>query len=89
MSGPRKRRKDRERRWLEQQTQDALEAREGPSEGMFYVLDTQTGEKFPGLNMKDARAKWQSLDKAMILKQDHYKPGRAPLTARFDAGKLP
>ena len=89
MSGPNKRRKQRERRWLEEQTQDALEGREGPSEGQYFVLNMETGEKTPGLNYKQAQTLWASLPRASYFPMDVYKPGKAPLRLVYTAGKLP
>ena len=59
------------------------------SEGQFYVVDMETGEKFPGLNLQEAQAKWSELGKAIYMQMDHYKKGRAPLSQQFDGGKVP
>lgn len=80
-----KKRKQREQKWIESQ----LEGNREPSEGQYYVLDMQTGEKHPGLNLKQAQAKWREIGAAIYMSMDDYKPGRAPLRARFDAGGLP
>ncbi|QNJ25877.1 hypothetical protein SynSYN20_01550 [Synechococcus sp. SYN20] len=49
----------------------------------------ETGEKTPGLNLKEAKALWRQLPKAMYLEMENYTPGRAPLQAKFDAGRIP
>lgn len=87
-----RKRAQREKKWLEEQVA-AYEGRpdhpDGPSGGQFYVLNYETGEKTPGLNLKQAQALWRSLPRAAFFEMDQYKPGLAPLAAKFDAGKLP
>ena len=85
-------RAQREKRLLEQQISDYNERpdhRDGPSGGQFYVLNMETGDKTPGLNLREAQALWRSLPRAYILEMDSYTPGRAPLKAVFDAGQIP
>ncbi len=82
---PSRKRKQREQKWIEEQ----LEGPREPSEGQFYVLDMETGEKHPGLNLKQAKAKWREVGNAIYLSMDHYRQGRAPLAAKFDGGALP
>lgn len=78
-------RKQREAKWLEAQ----LDEDRGPSEGQFFVVDMKTGEKYPGLNIKQAKAKWREIGHAIYLSMDDFSPGRAPLRALFDAGQIP
>lgn len=90
--GHKHRRKQRQKRWLDEQIanyEERPDHPDGPSGGQFYVLNYETGEKTPGLNLKQAQELWRSLPKAAFFEMDHYKPGKAPLEARFDAGKLP
>ena len=89
MSGPRKRRKQREARLLERQVQDALEGQQEPSHGQYYVLDRDTLEKTPGLSLQEAKELWRSLPNAMYFSMRHYQKKPAPGRAVFDGGKLP
>ena len=85
---PSRKRKQREQKWIEEQLEGPREPSE-PSEGQYYVIDMTTGEKHPGLNMKQAKAKWRELGNAIYLSMDHYKQGKAPLAPKFDGGALP
>ena len=85
---PSRKRKQREQKWIEEQLEGPREPREA-SEGQFYVIDMTAGEKFPGLNLKETKAKWRELENAIYLSMDHFKRGKAPLLPRFDAGNLP
>ena len=90
--GDKRRRRQRAERDLERRLaeyQERPDHADGPSGGQFYVLNMDTGEKTPGLNLKQAQKLWRELPNAYFLEMDHYKPGKAPLSARFDAGKLP
>ena len=82
---PSSKRKQREKKWIEEQLGDDT----GRSEGQMFVVNMETGEKTPGLNAKEAKALWRSLPRAIILSMDDYTPGRAPLRPKFDAGSLP
>ena len=93
MSGPRKRRKQRQDRWLEKQVEEALEglteASEEVSGGSFFVLDRDTWEKTPGLSLQEAKELWRSLPNAMYFSMRHYSKKPAPGRALFDAGNIP
>lgn len=89
MSGPRRRRKDREARLLERQVQEALEGQQEPSQGQYYVLDRDTWEKTPGLSLQEAKELWRSLPNAMYFSMRHYLKKPAPGRAVFDAGNIP
>ena len=84
---PSKKRKQREQKWIEEQLAEDGFKRE--AEGQFYVLDKTTGEKHPGLNLKQAKAKWRELGEAIYLSMDVFKAGKAPMSPKFDAGKIP
>ena len=89
--GDKHRRKQRQKKWTEQQVANYQEGaeRDEPSGGQFFVLHMETDEKHPGLNLKQTKELWRSLPNAIYLEMDSYTPGRAPLRARFDAGNLP
>ena len=89
MSGPKKRRKQREAKLLERQVDEALNGRPEPSQGQFYVLNLDTWEKTPGLNLQQAQELWASLPRANYFSMDHYSKKPAPGRAVFDAGQLP
>ena len=78
-------RRQREQQWIEEQ----LEGHREPSEGQFYVLNLDTWEKTPGLNLKEAKDLWGSLPRANYFSMDHFTKKPAPGRAEFDAGKLP
>lgn len=80
-----RKRKQREQKWIEQQLEERLE----PSEGQFYVLNLDTWEKTPGLNLQQAQELWRSLPRANYFSMDHYSRKPAPGRAAFDAGTLP
>lgn len=89
MAGPKRRRKQREAKWLQDQLEGSQEGQAGPSAGQWYVLDCLTWTKTPGLSHREAQELWSSLPKAMILGMDCYQKKPAPGRADFDAGKLP
>lgn len=80
-----RKRRQRQQRELERRIAD-YQARpdheQGPSGGQFYVVDMNTGEKHPGLNLQEAQDLWRSLPNAFYLEMDHYTKGRIP-GARF------
>lgn len=87
-----KKRAQREQHWLEQQVREYTHSSDdahGPSGGQFYVLDMETGEKTPGLNLEEAKALWRTLPRACYFSMNEFTPGRAPLKAVFNAGQLP
>lgn len=88
MSGPRRRRKEREKKWLAEQVEQASEGRREAT-GSFYVLNLETWEKTPGLNLQQAQELWASLPRANYFSMDHYSKKPAPGRAAFDAGQLP
>lgn len=89
MSGPRKRRKQRRDRWLDKQVDEALEGRQEGSAGQFWVLDMDTWEKTPGLNLQEAQELWRSLPRANYFSMDTWTKKPAPGWAAFDAGNIP
>ena len=82
---PSNKRKQRERKWIEEQLGDTT----GKSEGQFWVLNMQTGEKTPSLNQKQAKELWRSLERACYFSMDTYTPGVAPLRATYLKGPIP
>lgn len=88
MSGPRKRRKQREARQLEKQIEGASQGRREAT-GAFWVLNRQTGEKTPNLSLKQAKELWRSLESSCYFEMDTYTPGRAPLRATYLDGPIP
>ena len=82
---PSNKRKQRERKWIDEQLGDDT----GRAEGQMFVVNMETGEKTPGLNSKEAKALWRSLPRAIILSMDDYTPGRAPLKATYEQGPIP
>ncbi len=82
---PSSKRKQRERKWIEEQLGDDT----GRSEGQVFVVNMETGEKTAGLNSKQAKELWRSLPRAIILSMDDYTPGRAPLKATYLDGPIP
>ncbi len=88
MAGPKKRRKQREQKWLQSKVDEIQGGRPEPSMGQFFVVDMGTGEKYPGLNLQQAQRKWREIGNAIYLSMDDWTPGKAPLKARFDAGPL-
>jgi len=89
MSGPRKRRKQRQDRWLEKQVDNALEGQQEGSHGQFWVLNLDTWEKTPGLNLQEAKELWRSLPRANYFTMDTWDKKPAPGRGVFDGGKLP
>lgn len=82
---PSNKRKQRERKWIEEQLGDDT----GKSEGQFWVLNMQTGEKTPGLSLKQAKTLWRSLEKACYFYMDTHTTGVAPLRAVYLKGPIP
>lgn len=82
---PSNKRKQRERKWIDEQLGDDT----GRAEGQMFVVNMETGEKTPGLNSKEAKALWRSLPRAIILSMDDFEPGRAPLKATYVDGPIP
>ena len=82
---PSNKRKQREKKWIEEQLGDDT----GKSEGQVFVVNMETGEKTPGLNQKQAKALWRSLPRAIILSMDDYTPGVAPLKVIYSKGPIP
>jgi len=62
-----KKRAQRYQRELERQVEESLGMREGPSEGQYYVINLDTKEKTRGLNQKQAKALWATLNRSMIF----------------------
>ena len=87
MPRPSKKRRQREQKWIEEQLAEDGHKRE--AEGSFWVLDCNTGEKTPSLNLKQAKELWRKIGNAKYFTMDTYKAGLAPLKALFNAGKLP
>lgn len=48
---------------------------QGPSEGQFCVYDKTTKERFKGLSFAQAQEKWNSLENAIILRDEDVKNG--------------
>lgn len=44
-----------------------------PSEGQYCVIDKITREKHKGLSLKQAQALWNSLERAIILQDEHVR----------------
>lgn len=63
-------RRERYERNLERDVEKASEGRSG---GQYCVIDKLTGEKFKGLSLKQAQAKWNTLEKSIILKDEHVR----------------
>lgn len=63
-------RRERYERNLEKDVNDHLEGRSG---GQYCVVDRETGERFKGLSLKQAQAKWNSLNRAIILQDEHVR----------------
>ena len=85
---PSNKRKQREKKWIEDQMEgNKPERREATS--AYYVLDMLTGEKTPGLSLKQAKTLWRSLEKACYFYMDSYTPGVAPLKAVYLKGPIP
>lgn len=63
-------RRERDARNLERQVNEALDP---PSEGQYCVVDKKTGQRYRGLNFKQAQAIWNSLEKAIILNDEHIR----------------
>jgi hypothetical protein len=79
--GDKHRRKQRAQRDLERRVgeyQERPDHHDGPSGGQFYVVNMDTGEKTPGLNLKEAQALWRSLPRAFYLEMKTYTPGKIP-----------
>ena len=68
-----KKREQRQQRQLERQVEQALG--NGPSEGMFCVYNKTTQEYFKGLNFDQAVDKWNSLENAIILRDEDVRNG--------------
>ena len=68
-----KKRYQRYQRELERQVQELTG--EAPSEGQFCVLDKLTKEKHKGLNFKQAQELWNTLQSAIILRDEDVKNG--------------
>lgn len=64
-------RQQRYQRQLERQVNESLG--NGPSEGQFCVFDKTTKERFKGLNFKQAQEKWNTLENAIILRDEDVK----------------
>ena len=66
-----KKRQQRYQRELERQVHEATN--EAPSEGQFCVFDKTTKEKRKGLSFKQAQELWNSLENAIILRDEDVK----------------
>jgi len=66
-----KKRAQRYQRELERQVQESLG--NGPSEGQFCVYDKVTKTRTKGLNFKQAQDLWNSLENAIILRDEDVK----------------
>lgn len=62
-------RRERYQRDLERDMQQS----ENPSGGQFCVIDKITREKHKGLSFKQAQALWNSLERAVILQDEHVR----------------
>lgn len=66
---PQRKRAERQQHLLESHAR-AMDI-EGPSEGMYAVLDMETKEKYKGLNYKQAVQLWETLSRSVILNDQH------------------
>lgn len=66
-----RKRQDRAARALEQAIEDSQG--NGPSEGVWAVLDYDTGAVKKGLNYNQATQLWEALGTAVILKDEHVR----------------
>ncbi len=66
-----RKRQDRAARAMEQAIEDSRG--NGPSEGMWAVLDYNTGAVKKGMNYYQATKLWETLERSVILKDEHVR----------------
>lgn len=70
----RQNKKKRRQRYQQQLDRQVYEAtNEAPSEGQFCVFDKVAKQKHKGLNFKQAQELWNSLENAIILRDEDVK----------------
>lgn len=66
-----RKRQDRAARTMEQAIEESQG--NGPSEGMYAVINFATGERTKGLNYNQATKLWETCGTAIILKDEHVR----------------